>query len=136
MPQYSEFQPKVYHGRMPANWFLDRWDYLLYVLRESSAFFVGYFAVVTLLQISALIGGAQYYTGFQAWLREPGIIAVNAIAFLFLMYHAFTWFRLVPRVVLRQMRGKTDPEMIAAVPNFALWLAISIVVGLFILRTI
>ncbi|MGH8013301.1 MAG: hypothetical protein ACREQ4_12460 [Candidatus Binataceae bacterium] len=136
MPQYNQFQPKAYRRRMPANWFLDRWDYLLYALRESTSFFVGYFAIVTLLQIGALIGGQESYIAWQAWMREPGIICVNVIAFLALMYHAVTWFQLVPRVMLRQIRGRTDPEMIAAVPNFGLWLAISVVVGLFILRTI
>jgi Fumarate reductase subunit C len=54
MPQYTQYQPKAYEPKMSAYWWLDQWHYLRYALREASSFFVGYFAIITLIQIAAL----------------------------------------------------------------------------------
>jgi len=133
MPQYSQYQPKVYHPRMSAYWWLDRWHYLRYALREGSSFFVAYFAVVTLIQVAALSAGPEHYAAFQAWLRSPFMIVVNIAALAFLLLHAVTWFNLVPRVMVRQIAGRPLPDAIASVPNFFIWFGASFIVALFIL---
>jgi len=133
MPQYTQYQPKVYRPRMPAYWWLDQWHYLRYALREASSFFVAYFAVVILVQIAALNAGPGHYAAFQACMRSPLMIIVNAIALAFLLLHAVTWFNLVPRVMMRQITGRPLPDPIAAAPNFLIWFGASVIVALFIL---
>jgi fumarate reductase subunit C len=136
MPQYTTYQPKPYRPRMSAYWYLDQWHYLRYAMRESSSFFVAYFAVVTLVQIAALEAGPTRYAQFQACMRCPGMIVLNAIALVFIMLHAVTWFTLVPRVALRQMLGKPTPDIIASAPNFMVWFGATVIVALFILGVI
>jgi succinate dehydrogenase subunit C len=136
MPQYSQFQPKPYRPRMSAYWYLDQWDYLLYALREASSFFVAYFAIIILLQVAALGAGPAAYAKFEALLANPIMIIVNAVAFLFVMFHMVTWFNLVPRVMMRQILGKPTPDAVSAAPNFAIWFGASIIVAIFILRII
>ncbi|HEX4209009.1 MAG TPA: hypothetical protein VHY56_01350 [Candidatus Binataceae bacterium] len=133
MPQYIRYQPKVYHPRMSAYWWLDQWHYLRYTLRESSSFFVAYFAVVTLVQIAALNAGPDHYASFQACMRSPLMIIINAVALVFLLLHAVTWFNLVPRVMVRQMTGRPLPDAISSIPNFFIWFGASFIVALFIL---
>jgi len=136
MPQYSTYQPKPYKPPMSAYWYLDQWHYLRYAMRESSSFFVAYFAVITLMGIAALDTGPTAYSHFQALMRCPAIIIINALALAFILLHAVTWFLLVPRVALRQFLGKPTPDIIASAPNFMVWFGASVIVALFILRII
>jgi fumarate reductase subunit C len=136
MPQYSQYQPKAYKPKMSAYWWLDQWHYLRYALREASSFFVGYFAVITLIQIAALDSGPGKYAAFQAWMRSPLLIVVNAIALAFLLFHAVTWFNLVPRVMVRQIAGRPMPDAVSSIPNFFIWFGATVIVALFILRLI
>lgn len=134
MPQYSQFQPKPYHPRMSAFWYFDRWPYLLFILREVSSFFVAYFAALILVQVCALSAGPDAYAGFQACMRNPLMIILNAVTLLFLLLHGVTWFLLVPRVMVREVLGKPFPDILAAAPNFFVWIGASAIIGLFILR--
>jgi fumarate reductase subunit C len=133
MPQYTTFQPKPYRPRMSAYWYLDQWHYLRYALRESSSFFVAYFSVITLIQIATLKAGPTHYAQFQALMRCPAIIVLNALALGFILLHAVTWFLLVPRVALRQVLNKPTPDLIASAPNFMVWFGATLIVALFIL---
>jgi fumarate reductase subunit C len=133
MPQYIQYQPRAYRPPMSPYWYLDQWHYLRYALRESSSFFVAYFCVVTLFQIAALDAGPTRYARFQAAMKCPGMIVINAIALVFFLLHAVTWFNLVPRVVVRQILGKPTPNVIASAPNFIIWFGASAVIALFIL---
>jgi fumarate reductase subunit C len=136
MPQYSQFQPKPYRPRMSAYWYFDRWPYLRFILREASSFFVAYFAVLMLMQIAALNAGPSAYAKFEACLSTPPMLILNGFTLLFLLLHTVTWFNLVPRVMLREMRGKTMPEIAAAAPGYIAWIGASIIVALFALRII
>ena len=133
MPQYPQYQVKAYKPRMSAYWYLDQLHYLRYALRESSSFFVAYFCAITLLQIATLKAGPTHYAHFQALMRNPVILVFNALALVFILLHAVTWFLLVPRVALRQVLNKPTPDMIASTPNFMVWFGATVIVALFIL---
>jgi fumarate reductase subunit C len=136
MPQYRQFQPKAYRPEMRAYWYFDRWPYLKFMLREASSVFVGWFAVVMLLQLNALISGPAAYSNFQRWMATPAVFIVNILAFVFVCFHAITWFMLVPRVMTRAVLRKSTPELLSAAPNFGIWLVASVIVALFALRVI
>ncbi len=134
MPQYSQFQPKPYRPRMSAFWYFDRWPYLLFVLREISSFFVAYFAVLVLVQIYALSADPTVYAAFQACMRNPLMIILNAVTLLFMLLHAATWFNLVPRVMAREMTGRQLSDLMVAAPNYFVFFGASVIIALFILR--
>lgn len=136
MPQYSTFQPKPYRPRMSPFWFLDRWPYFKFIIRESSAAFVAYFVIVMLVQIYAIESGAGTYARFQAWMACPVVIVINAVALGAVTFHAITWFMLVPRVFVRHTMGNIIPDLLIAAPNFGVWFVASLVVALFALRII
>ncbi|HZP46041.1 MAG TPA: hypothetical protein VFB15_10365 [Candidatus Binataceae bacterium] len=137
MPQYKVYQPATYRPRMSPYWFFDRWPYLKFMIRETSSVFAAYWAVVMLAQIRSIRHGAWAYARFEHWLSNPLIIILNAVALLFVAFHAVTWFMLVPRVFVRQMTGSgAIPDELAAAPNFGAWIVASIVVGLFLVGAI
>lgn len=131
---YSLYHPKWYRKRMSTYWWTHRWNHFRFILREVTSIFVGYFVVLVLLMLQALSEGPVSYAAFQDWLRTPFAIILNAISFLFVIYHTVTWFNLTPRAMppVRLGGQKLDDWMVAA-PNYVAWLVISVIIGWFIL---
>src|SRR6266567_2197167 len=112
----TEYLPKSYHTRVSTYWWLARWAYLKFILREASSVFVAWIVVVTLLELRALTRGPADYEAFQEWLRSPLLLALNAISFLFVVFHAVTWFNLAPKAMAVRVHGKRLPGFAVAAP--------------------
>ena len=130
----TEYLPKSYHTRVSTYWWLARWAYLKFILREGSSIFVAWIVVVTLLQIRALTRGPAEYAAFQERLRSPLLLAINAVSFLFVVFHAVTWFNLTPKAMAVRVHGKRLPGFAVAAPNYVAWVAISAAVAWILLR--
>ncbi|MBI3697072.1 MAG: fumarate reductase subunit C, partial [Acidobacteria bacterium] len=87
-------------------WWLFQRSYFKFILRELSSVPVAFFVVVTLLQIKALSRGPEAYAAFQQWLKSPLLITLNAISFLFVVFHTITWFNAAPRAIAIRIGGK------------------------------
>lgn len=130
----TEYIPKSYHPRVSTYWWLARWPYAKFILRELSSVFVAWVVVLTLLQIRALIRGPVDYAEFQHWLRNPFVLMVNAVSFLFVLFHAITWFNLASKAMTIRMGGKRLPGVAIAAPNYGAWVVLSAAVAWILLR--
>jgi fumarate reductase subunit C len=130
-----EFHPRWYRERVSTWWWLGEWHYLKFILRELTSISVAWFVVLTLFQLRALLHGPETYARFTGRLQSPFMIALNAIALCFVMFHTITWFNLAPRAMPVRMGGKRVPEFLVAAPNYVLWIAVSAFVGWLLLRT-
>ncbi len=128
------YSPQTYRARVSTYWWLARWDYLRFILRELSSVFVAWFVVMTLLQIAALRRGAAAYAEFQAWLRSPILVVLNVLSLFFVVFHTVTWFNLAPKAIALRAGGKRVPSLLIAGPNYLAWLAISAAVAWILLR--
>jgi fumarate reductase subunit C len=130
----TEYVPKSYHAPVSTYWWLARWPYLKFILRELSSVFVAWGVILTLLQINAITHGPAAYAEFQQWLRSPFILALNAVSFLFVMFHAVTWFNLAAKAMTIRVRGKRLPGVAISTPNYIAWVVISAAVAWILLR--
>jgi fumarate reductase subunit C len=121
----TEYLPKTFRSRVSTYWWLGRWSYLKFILREISSVFIAWFVIMTLLQISALKRGPASYMEFEGWLRSPMVVALNAASLFFVIFHAVTWFNLSPKAMVIRVGGKRIPDVLIAAPNHIAWLAIS-----------
>lgn len=128
-PAYTEFHPKWYRPRVSTYWWLHRGPYLRFIAREVSSAFIAWFVAVTLAQIYALSQGADAYGRFQAWLRTPWVVVLNAVSFFFVTFHAVTWFNLAPKALVVRLRGRPVPGWWIAASNYAAWLVASLLVA-------
>jgi fumarate reductase subunit C len=128
-PQSTEFHPRWYRKRVSTWWWLGEWHYLKFILRELSSLSVAWFVVLTLFQVRALLNGLEAYARFAHRLQSPLMIALNAIAFCFVLFHTITWFNLAPRAMPVRMGGKRVPEFLVAAPNYGLWVVASAAIG-------
>ena len=134
MTNPTEYLPKSYHSRVSTYWWLARWPYFKFILREASSVFVAWTVVMTLLQIRALTSGPAGYAEFQEWLRRPFVLWLNGVSFLFVTFHAVTWFSLAPKAMAIRFRGKRLPGLAISAPNYAAWVVISLAVAWILLR--
>lgn len=133
-PHYTEHHPRWYRERVSTYWWLWRWPYLKFVLREISSVFVAWFVVLTLLQVRGLAGGPAEYARLQEWMRSPLLLVLNATSFGFVLFHAVTWFNLAPTAMVVRFRGKRVPGALIAGSNYAAWVMVSALLAWFILR--
>lgn len=131
---YTPYHPKWYRRRVSVWWWLQNRSYTTFVLRELTSVSVAFVAVVLLWQLRALVQGPEAYGQFLAWMRRPLLLALNAIAFLGVLFHAVTWFNLAPKAMVVRVQGKRVPGRIIAGLNYAAWLVLSGIVTWILLR--
>ncbi len=133
-PQYTEYHPRWYRKRVSTYWWLGRWPYLRFILRELTSLAVAYAVVLTLAQICALAAGPESYAELQQFLRNPLMVVVNLVALVFALFHTITWFNLAPSALAVRVGGKRLPDAAVAAPNYIAWLAVTAAVAWFVLR--
>lgn len=130
----TEYLPKSYRRRMSTYWWLARWPYLKFILREASSVFVGWTVLLTLVQIWAVTRGPSAHAAFHAWMRHPLLLVVNVIAFLFVLFHAVTWFSLMPKTMVIHVKRQRVPDWAISGLSYAAWVMVSLGVAWVVLR--
>ncbi len=122
---YREYHPKWYRRPVSTYWWLTRWPYLRFILREITSVFVAFFVILTLLQIQALRQGEAAWTALVEWLRQPLVVAANLVTLSFLLFHTITFFNLAPRAMVVRLGGRKLPDVLIAGSNYGAWLVAS-----------
>jgi fumarate reductase subunit C len=133
-PPYTLYHPRWYRRRVSVWWWLQNRAYTGFVLRELTSVFVAFFAGVSLWQLRALAQGPEAYGQFLARLKTPLFLALDTMAFFFVLVHAITWFNLAPKAMVVRVRGKRVPDWVIVGSNYAAWLGLSGAVAFVLLR--
>jgi len=126
-------QPRPLKRQIPLTWWLGRWNYTWFILRELSSAFVAWWVIVTLMQIAAVLDGPQAYAAFAAWMAQPILIIVNLISLIFVLFHTVSWFRLVPQAMLPRIHGQRTSAIATGLPMYVIWAVASAIVACFAL---
>jgi fumarate reductase subunit C len=124
-----------YRRPISATWWLNKRNYLLFMLRELTSVFIAAYLVLFLVQLTQLARGAEAYTAFLQRLASLGWIVFHLLAFVAVLYHSITSFNLTPTiVVVRRGEERVSPIFLAG-SGYVAWLAISIVIVWIVLRS-
>ena len=132
-PPYRAFHPRWYRPRMSTWWWLKRRSHVAFILRELSSIFVAWFVVFFLLLVDAVRRGEVAYWDFLSWAERPGILLLNLVSLLFIVFHAVTWFNLAPQALVVRLRGTRVPGPLIAASIYAAWALLSTLVALLVL---
>ena len=132
-PPYAAFHPRWYRPRMSTWWWLKRRSHVAFILRELSSIFVAWFVVFFLLLVAAVSRGEVAYREFLSWAERPGILLLNLVSLLFIVFHAVTWFNLVPQALVVRLRGTRVPGPLIAASHYVAWAVLSALVALLVL---
>lgn len=116
---------KPYVRPMPATWWLQRWPYLLFMLREISSIFVAAYAVLFLVMLHRLSQGPAAYTAFLEGLLSPLAILFHIVALAFALLHTITWFHLTPKALAIRIGEERVPPGMIILPNYVAWILVS-----------
>ncbi len=126
--QYTLYHPKWYRRHVPVWWWLERWPYTKFMLRELTSIPVGFLALLMLWQLRALLGGEAAYQNFLARLESPAFIALNVLFLGGILFHALTWFHLAPKAMVVRVAGKRMPDGLIVIANYVGWITLSAIV--------
>jgi fumarate reductase subunit C len=110
----SESKPRSY--RKPYTPPQSRWwwtknpFFLRYMIREATSVFVLIYSRLLILGLYQLKQGEA---GWQQWLalvNHPAIIVFNLAALAAALYHATTWFKLAPKIMVVRLGDWKLPE--------------------------
>ena len=73
--------------------------YRWYMLRELSSVFITAYALVLLWGLATLVGGQAAYQGWLQTMASPVAIAFHAVTLALVVYHAWTWFKIMPKTL-------------------------------------
>ena len=129
-PAYAEYHPRWHRPRISTWWWLRRWSYLLFILREVSSVFVAWSVIYLLLVVHAVSQGKP----FPDWARNPFVLLLNLVSLFFVVFHAVTWFNLAPKAMVVRLRGKRVPGVWIAASNYLAWVLTSALVAWIVLK--
>jgi len=131
---HTDYHPRWLRRPVSTYWWLEKWDYFAFILREGSCLFVGW-AVVYLLRMLVAIGeGSGSYARFLEWSATPWVLALNVVSVAFVVYHAITFFVAAPRALVVHLGGHRVPEQMVLAGHYLAWAAVSGIVGWLLLR--
>jgi fumarate reductase subunit C len=103
--------PTTYRQPVSRLWWIKKRTYFLFVMRELSSIFVGWFAVFLMIMVFAIGRGEASYQRFLSWAASPVVIVINIVALAFIVLHTVTWFALTPQAMVVRFGGRKVPRI-------------------------
>ena len=125
---YPESGQRMLPPRVPTLWWLQKGSYFVFILRELTCVFVAWTVVFLLMLVNAVIQGDAAYQAFLVWSATAPILLLNIVSFLFLIFHAVTFFDAAPQAMVVKLGPNKVPGSLILAGHYAGWVAISAVV--------
>jgi len=114
--------------RTMAGWWHRNPFYLWYMLREASCVFITAYALILLVGLARL---AQGRAAFEAWLgmlSRPWSIGFHAVALVLVLYHTWTWFKVMPKTLpFVRLGGRRVPDVLIVASGIAASAVLSVI---------
>ena len=126
-------RPPMLRRQMPLTWWMQKRNYVVYVLRELSAVFIALVAVLTIVQVSGARSGAEAYAQVQGLLAHPVSIVIAVLALGFALLHSVTFFIAAGKVWVVYLGERRIPASVVVWSHVAMGVGASALVALWVL---
>ena len=130
----TDYHPRWLRRHVSTYWWLEKPAYFAFILREASCVFVAWFVAYLLMLIDAVNQGAAVYQSFLAWSATTPVLLLNIVSFLFLVFHAVTFFDAAPQAMVVHLGGKRVPGQLIGIGHYAAWAGASVALAWILLR--
>ena len=117
----------------PADFF-KRAPYVIFLLRELTSVANALYVVLLLVLLARLGEGREAYEAFLAFLWSPAMLAVHVVSLPLAVLHTVTWFNATGKAIVVRRGEERLPDVALAVPNYAAWAVVSILLAWAVLR--
>jgi len=101
---------RPYMARPSRWWWTQNSFYRWYMLREGSCLFVFCYSLILMTGLLRLSQGEQAWEHWLQSLQHPLYQVFHVLALLAVLYHAYTWFKLAPKIMVLRIGSWTLPE--------------------------
>jgi fumarate reductase subunit C len=103
-----------------AGWWRRNPFYLWYMLREASCAFITAYALILLVGLARLAQGQAAFEAWLAMLSRPWSIGFHAVALVLVLYHTWTWFKVMPKTLpFVRLGGRRVPDVLIVASGLA-----------------
>ena len=128
-PAHAGRNARLLQPTISRGWWLQRGSYFAFMMRELSCVFVAWFVVYLLLLVRSVGRGEASYQHFLERSAAPGIVLLNVISLVFVVYHTITFFNAAPQAMVVSVRGRRVPGIVIGVSHYAAWVVVSALVA-------
>ena len=82
-----------------GSWWLRNPFYRWYMVRESSCIVITAYAVILLWGLMRLVEGRLAFEAWRESLTTPWAVGFHLVALPLVIYHAWTWFKVMPKTL-------------------------------------
>ena len=93
------------YRRPMAGWYRRNPFFVRYMVREATALGVGAYAVILLFGVLRLSQGEAAFDAWLAALRSPASVVLHGVLLAGMVYHAYTWFEVMPKTMPLMVSG-------------------------------
>jgi len=119
---------RPYVREVRRSWWLGQRRYVVYMARELTSLFVGFYCALLVLGLWRLAQGAAAWEAFLAALSSPLGVAFQVVCLAFAAFHSVTWFALTPKAMPLMLRGELVPAKTIVGLHYGAWAVVSLIV--------
>jgi len=108
-----------------TGWWLEQPRYIRYMAREMSALFIGIYGLILIVGLFRLSQGESAYEAFLTTVEGPAGLIFAVVAFVFAIYHTYTWFQVTPKAMPLMFGGKRLPGVVIIAAHWFGFLVVS-----------
>lgn len=119
---------KPYVREMTRTWWKDDPFYRMYMLRESTVLPLIFFTLFLTAGLASLVVGESAWQSWLNFMKNPVVIAINVVALAGSLFHAHTFFSMMPQVMPIRIKGKLLDKKVIVLTQWAAVAVISAVI--------
>ncbi|WP_332403126.1 fumarate reductase subunit FrdC [Vibrio metschnikovii] len=119
---------KPYVREMTRTWWKDEPFYRLYMVREATVLPLILFTLFLTIGLGSLVKGPEAWQSWLAFMANPLVVAINIVALAGSLFHAHTFFGMMPQVMPIRIKGKLLDKKIIVLTQWAAVAVISLIV--------
>jgi succinate dehydrogenase subunit C len=110
---------RAYRRPVSTWWWLKKRSYFVFVMRELSSLFIGWWVLFLLILIGSAVRSDAAYEDFLDFAANSAVVVLNLVAFAFVVLHVVTWFALTPKAMDVRLGDRAVASWIVVVSQYA-----------------
>lgn len=123
---------KPYIRETKRTWWQGHPFYQYYMVREATVLPLILFTLFLTIGLGSLVKGPESWQHWLQFMQNPVVIIINCIALAGSLFHAFTYFKMMPQVVPIRIKGKLVSSKLIIATQWGIVAVISLIVLYFV----
>ncbi len=115
---------KPYVREVTRTWWKSNPFYRFYMLREATVLPLIAFTLFLTVGLGCLVKGADAWQAWLQFMSNPLVVLINIMALAGSLFHAYTFFSMMPQVMPLKLKGKTIDKKSMIL---AQWIAVAVI---------